>query len=474
MLFNSYEYLFFLPIVAIIYFILSTVKARIIWLLLASYFFYMCWNPVFIMLILITTLVDYWVGRRLDTTSINKKRKTLLWLSLAVNIGILFYFKYYNFLRENLQDLIDHVGFNLFIPEHHWLLPVGISFYTFQTLSYTIDVYYKKQKAEHNFFVFALYVSFFPQLVAGPIERSTNLLPQFKELHSFDYERVRSGLFLILFGLFKKIVIADRFALYADEIFDNPEGYTGMAAIMGMVFFTFQIYCDFSGYTDVAIGSARVLGYNLMENFKGPYFSKSIKEFWRRWHISLSTWFRDYLYIPLGGNRGGKYKLYRNLIIVFLVTGIWHGANWTFVLWGAFHGVFLILERLGWGRLLDKLPSFFRVAYVFIVVSVGWVFFRADSIATAFSLLNSFITIDNDFWNINIYQSPVDIIELQISLFLMGVIILVHFFEYQKNIIESVLNAPVLIRWPIYIVMIYSIPLLGQYGVYKPFIYFQF
>ena len=235
------------------------------------------------------------------------------------------------------------------IPDHSWLLPVGISFYTFQTLSYTIDIYRGQQKAEKNFFLFALYVSFFPQLVAGPIERSTNLLPQFKIKHTFDYDRVRWGLSLILLGLFKKIVIADRFAIYADEIFDHPGEYTGLAAIMGTIFFTFQIYCDFSGYTDVAIGSARVLGFKLMDNFKGPYLSKSIKEFWRRCHISLSTWFRDYLYIPLGGNRAGQNKLYRNLIIVFLVTGLWHGANWTFIVWGMFHGVFLIVERLGWG-----------------------------------------------------------------------------------------------------------------------------
>ena len=474
MLFNSYEYLIFFPLVSLVYFLLPKVNIRIVWLLLASYFFYMYWNPIFILLILVSTVVDYLVGRAIDNTEEGSRKKQFLWVSIVVNIGILFYFKYYNFLRENLQSIIDQIGVEFMIPDHSWLLPVGISFYTFQTLSYTIDIYRGQQKAEKNFFLFALYVSFFPQLVAGPIERSTNLLPQFKIKHTFDYDRVRWGLSLILLGLFKKIVIADRFAIYADEIFDHPGEYTGLAAIMGTIFFTFQIYCDFSGYTDVAIGSARVLGFKLMDNFKGPYLSKSIKEFWRRWHISLSTWFRDYLYIPLGGNRAGQNKLYRNLIIVFLVTGLWHGANWTFIVWGMFHGVFLIVERLGWGRLLAKLPSIVQVIYAFVVVSIGWVFFRADSLSSAFTILGSFLTVNNNFWNINIYQNPVDIVELQISLFLLLVIIIIHFFEYQRKFMEKILNAPVYVRWPVYILMIYGIPLLGQYGAYKPFIYFQF
>ncbi len=474
MFFNSYEYLFFFPIVTLCYFALPWVKARVVLLLIASYFFYMCWNPVFIVLIIISTVVDYFAGRAISNTTEESRKKLFLWLSLIVNLGILFYFKYYNFLRDNLQYVIDQISPSLVIPEHSWLLPVGISFYTFQTLSYTIDVYRGKQKVENNFFVFALYVSFFPQLVAGPIERSTNLLPQFLEKHNFDYNRVRSGLLLILIGLFKKIVIADRFALYADQIFDSPGEYKGMAAIMGTIFFSFQIYCDFSGYTDIAIGSARVLGYRLMENFKGPYFSKSIKEFWRRWHISLSTWFRDYLYIPLGGNRLGTNKLYRNLVIVFLVTGLWHGANWTFVVWGMFHGLFLIIERLGWLNILEKLPSVFQVVYSFMVVSVAWVFFRADTITDASTILQNFFLSDGAYFNINIYKSTVDIAELQISLALLLVIIILHYIEYKKDLITYILSLPLLLRWPIYILLIYSIPLLGQYGESKPFIYFQF
>ena len=474
MLFNSYIYFIFFPIVACLYFMLSSVKARIIWLLIASYFFYMCWNPVFILLIVVSTLVDYFIGKAIGNTAVLQTKKKLLWVSLIVNLGILFYFKYYNFLRENLQMLFSQLNETWIIPEHSWMLPVGISFYTFQTLSYTIDVYRGQQKVETNFFNFALYVSFFPQLVAGPIERSTNLLPQFLEKHAFDYKRVRSGLLLILLGLFKKIVIADRFAVYADQIFDNPGTHSGMAVILGIIFFSFQIYCDFSGYTDIAIGSAKVLGYRLMDNFKGPYFSKNIRTFWRHWHISLSTWFRDYIYLPLGGNRVGPNKLYRNLIIVFLVTGLWHGANWTFVVWGLFHGFFLIVERLGWLNWLKKMPTFLQASYTFIIVSLGWVFFRSNSVGEAMLMLQNIPVIDGSFFEINIYKDIVAQTEFKISLTLLPIIWLMHYIEYRTNLVETILNKPTFIRWSIYILLIYAIPLLGEYGGNKPFIYFQF
>ncbi len=434
----------------------------------------MCWNPIFILLIIVSTLVDYFVGKAIGNEESPSAKKKLLWLSLAINLGILFSFKYYNFLRENLQVIFSHLSESLIIPEHSWLLPVGISFYTFQTLSYTIDVYRGQQKAETNFFNFALYVSFFPQLVAGPIERSTNLLPQFLEKHEFDYQRIRSGLLLILLGLFKKIVIADRFAVYADQIFDNPGAYSGMAVILGIVFFSFQIYCDFSGYTDIAIGSARVLGYRLMDNFKGPYFTKSIRNFWRHWHISLSTWFRDYVYLPLGGNRVGSYKLYRNLVIVFLVTGLWHGANWTFVAWGLFHGLFLIIERLGFGDFLKKLPSFLQVTYTFLLVSLGWVFFRASSMTDAFLVLQSIPIGDGAFFEVNIFKDVVAQVEFKISLALLPLIWLLHYIEYHTNLVDTILNKPIFLRWTIYVLLILAIPLLGEYGGNKPFIYFQF
>lgn len=474
MLFNSYIYFIFFPIVAFIYFMLSSVRVRIIWLLVASYFFYMCWNPIFVLLIVASTLVDYFVGGAMGRADKKALKKRLLGVSLVVNLGILFYFKYYNFLRENLQYILSQLSENLTIPEHNWLLPVGISFYTFQTLSYTIDVYRGHQKVETNFFNFALYVSFFPQLVAGPIERSTNLLPQFLEKHTFDYQRVRSGLLLILLGLFKKIVIADRFAIYADLIFNHPGEYSGMAVILGIIFFSFQIYSDFSGYTDIAIGSARVLGYRLMDNFKGPYFTKNIRAFWRHWHISLSTWFRDYLYIPLGGNRIGVYRLYRNLIIVFLVTGLWHGANWTFVAWGLFHGLFLIIERLGLLSLLKKLPTFLQVTYTFVVVSLGWVFFRAGSLAEVVLLLQSIPFGEGDFWRVNIFDDVVAQVEFKISLGLLLLTWLIHYIEYCSDLVENILNKSLLFRWVIYVILILAIPLLGEYGENKPFIYFQF
>jgi len=471
-LFFPVEGAIYFAIIVAIYFALPWVKARVGWLLLASYVFYMYWNPVFIVLIMGSTLIDYFVALLIAKTDNQGRRKLMLLVSVLVNLGILFYFKYYNFLVENIQYLFEAIALDITVPVHSWLLPVGISFYTFQTLSYTIDVYRGQQKVEKNFFFFALYVSFFPQLIAGPIERSTNLLPQFREKHTFVYERVRSGLFLILLGLFKKIVIADRFAIYADQVFNNPADHTGLSAIMGMLFFSFQIYCDFSGYTDMAIGASRVLGYNLMENFKGPYLSKSVQEFWRRWHISLSTWFRDYLYIPLGGNRGGK--TYRNLIIVFLITGIWHGANWTFIVWGIFHGFFLILERLGWNKILDRLPSIIQIGYTFLITSIGWVFFRSNSMTDAWLMLQNFLVTEDSFFSLSLAKSYVETVELKISLVLMLVITLIHYFEYKLDIIESILKKPLLVRWPVYIIMIYSITLLGEYGANKPFIYFQF
>jgi len=472
MLFNSYHYLLFFPVVSLIYFLLPRVNYRILWLLVASYFFYMCWNPIFITLIVISTLTDYFIGIKIDGAKSQNQKQRFLYLSLFINLGIFFYFKYYNFIRENLQVLFDQFS-SWQIPEHSWILPVGISFYTFQTLSYTIDVYRGEKSVERNFPLFALYVSFFPQLVAGPIERSTNLIPQLKEKHVFNYNRIKYGLLLILIGLFKKIVIADRFAIYVDQIFNNPADYTGLAVILGIVFFSFQIYCDFSGYTDIAIGSAAVLGYKLMDNFKGPYLSRSIREFWSRWHISLSSWFRDYVYIPLGGNRDGKYKLYRNLLLVFLITGIWHGANWTFILWGLFHGFFLIIERFKWGNIGHIIPSGIKVMYSFIVVTVAWILFRADNMNAAYSLFKSGLNYSGE-QSVYIFKSAIQNIEVNISLFLLVIIMIIHFIEYKNDLAKSIFKQHIILRWTIYIVLILSIPMLGQYGEYKPFIYFQF
>ncbi len=342
MLFNSLQFLIFFPIVVSIFFLLPQ-KRRWILLLIASYYFYMCWKVEYIVLIIASTLIDYFVAKKMADLKEKVKRKKWLLISLLSNLGILFGFKYFNFVNANVQALFDN--FNIFygVPAFDVLLPVGISFYTFQTLSYTIDVYNGKTPVQNHLGIFAVYVSFFPQLVAGPIERSRHLLPQFYVEHKFSYDRIKYGLQQMLWGFFKKVVIADRLAIVVDGVYNNLDDYSGISLLIATIFFAFQIYCDFSGYSDIAIGSARVMGFELIDNFKRPYFSKSISEFWRRWHISLSTWFRDYLYIPLGGNRVVKWRWYYNLFITFLVSGFWHGANWTFLVWGGLHGAYLII-----------------------------------------------------------------------------------------------------------------------------------
>ena len=302
----------------------------------------MSWKAEYIILIIISTLVDYIAGKKIYTSNSRKEKKFFLWLSILVNIGILFGFKYFNFFNESTGIIFGELNLFYNIPQLEVLLPVGISFYTFQTLSYTIDIYRGKTIPESHLGIFALYVSFFPQLVAGPIERSNNLLPQFKRYYYFEYNRVVSGLRLMLFGLFKKVVIADRLAEHVNQVYNSPDQYFGISIIMATILFAFQIYCDFSGYSDIAIGAARVMGIRLMINFNLPYSSRSISEFWKRWHISLSSWFKDYFYIALGGNRVVKWKWYYNLLLTFLVSGLWHGANWTFLLWGLLHGIYMI------------------------------------------------------------------------------------------------------------------------------------
>lgn len=331
MLFNSLEFIIFFPIVVALYFALNP-KYRWILLLIASYYFYMCWNYKYIILIAASTIIDYIAGICIYHTR-KKYLKTLFLLtSLMTNLGLLFFFKYFNFFGDSFNYVFEK--FNIFyrVPAYHFLLPVGISFYTFQTLSYTIDIYKEGHKPEYHFGKFALFVSFFPQLVAGPIERSTNLLPQFHKNFTFDYNRIKSGIVQMCWGFFKKVVIADRLAEYVNAVYNNASDYQGLPLIIATVFFAFQIYCDFSGYSDIAIGSAKILGYDLMQNFRRPYLAVNIQDFWRRWHISLSTWFRDYVYIPLGGSRVKKLRWHFNLFITFLISGLWHGAEWTFII----------------------------------------------------------------------------------------------------------------------------------------------
>ncbi len=395
MLFNSIEFLFFLPIVFVLYwFVFSKqLRAQNILLLLASYLFYGWWDWRFLFLLLISTCLDYFVALAIQNSQDVSKRKLFLGISLIGNLGMLGFFKYYNFFVQSWIDAWSSIGVTMEATTLNIILPVGISFYTFQTLSYTIDVYRNEMKPTKNFIDFAAFVTFFPQLVAGPIERASHLLPQFYKSRVFDYQNAVLGCKLIVWGMFKKVVVADNCAFFVTKIFDNPEAYSSGELFVGMVFFAFQIYGDFSGYSDIAIGLSKLFGFDLMVNFKFPYFSRDIAEFWRRWHISLSTWFRDYIYIPLGGSKGTMGLQIRNVMIIFLVSGFWHGANWTYVVWGVFHAVLflpLLLFNVNRSHLITKSYGwidFAKISATFFIVCVGWVFFRADSIASAFQYL---------------------------------------------------------------------------------------
>ena len=483
MLFNSLQYLIFFPLVVGAYFLIPY-RFRWILLLMASYYFYMAWKPAYIILIIISTLIDYFAGIMMGRTDDKKKRKKYLILSLVSNLSLLFLFKYFNFFNDSAKTVLEYLNIPFYLPQFRLLLPMGISFYTFQTMSYSIDVYNGVIKPEKHLGIFALYVTFFPQLVAGPIERSENLLPQFREKHDFDYDLATNGLKLIAWGLFKKVVIADRVAILVNTVYNNVHDYTGLPLILATILFAFQIYCDFSGYSDIAIGSAQFMGYRLMENFRRPYFSKSISEFWRRWHISLSTWFKDYIYIPLGGNRVSKWKWQLNLATVFLISGLWHGASWTFVVWGAIHGFYQIfsiwtssirkkiVKLIG----LDKIPtlhSILQIILTFTLVCFGWIFFRANNISDAIYVIkNMFINIGN---GVPIDQLGLDSFQLKVAFLSIGVMELVHLIqEYKKKTIREIISTkPIWIRWSLYYILVLCIILLGTFGS-QEFIYFQF
>ena len=485
MLFNSIQFLIFFPVVMMLYFI-TPFKIRWILLLIASYYFYMCWKVDYIVLIIISTLIDYICSNQMAKLESKKTRKKWLLISIFSNLGILFGFKYFNFFSENIQTLFNQYNVFYEIPLFNVLLPVGISFYTFQTLSYSIDVYNGKTPAQKHLGVFAVYVSFFPQLVAGPIERSNHLLPQFFKEHKFSYDRVKSGLQKMLWGFFKKIVIADNLAILVDGVYNNLDNYTGITLIVATIFFTFQIYCDFSGYSDIAIGTARVMGFELRENFKRPYFSKSIQEFWQRWHITLSSWFKDYLYIPLGGNRVVKWKWYYNIIITFLLSGLWHGANWTFIIWGALHGIYLIVaitfkypkkyfsQKIS--KYSPKIDTTIDVIITFLLVAFAWIFFRANNLDDAiyviknmFADLNEYNNLGGQFRGIGIYLN--DLIKyFFLILFLIGY----STYERTDDVWKKLQLKPSWIRWSIYYIMLYGILFLAPHSTINNFIYFQF
>jgi alginate O-acetyltransferase complex protein AlgI len=396
MLFNSIHFFLFFVVVTTLYFLLPY---RFRWFLLlgSSCYFYMAFIPVYILILGFTIVIDYFAGIWLEKTK-GEKRKYWLIASLIANIGVLALFKYYNFLNNNLSEILKTFGYQNIVPNLSIILPIGLSFHTFQAMSYTIEVFRGNQKAEHKFGIYALYVMFYPQLVAGPIERPQNLIHQLYEKHSFDFDRIVEGLKLMLWGLFMKIVIADRLAIYVNAVYNNPDQHNGATLLLATVFFAFQIYCDFAGYSCMAIGAAKVMGFKLMMNFNRPYFSQSISEFWKRWHISLSTWFRDYLYISLGGNRVSIPRWYLNLLLVFVISGLWHGANWTFIIWGTLNGFYLIFaiitakwrkkvnDFIGISR-LPNINSAIQIIITFVLTCFTWIFFRADNVQVAISII---------------------------------------------------------------------------------------
>lgn len=453
---------------------------RWILLLAASYLFYAAWKAEYLVLIIASTAVDYFVALAMARWQ-GGARKALLALSIATNLGMLFAFKYANFVSESVQATLNNFQIMIDVPGVHLLLPVGISFYTFQSMSYTFDVYRGAREPERHAGIFALYVAFFPQLVAGPIERATHLLPQFREHHRWDTARVADGLQLMLWGMFKKVVIADRLALYVDAVFNNPTDHSGLPIVIAAYFFAFQIYCDFSGYSDIAIGAARVMGYDIMRNFRRPYMANTIAEFWRRWHISLTTWFRDYLYIPLGGNRVGPARWMRNVIIVFLVSGLWHGANWTFIVWGALHAAYYAIEyytgalrdrfnqKLGLAR-IPRVHHALQVVITFHLVVAAWFFFRADTIANAWTLLIAIPT--GVFFNAPwAYGMPPE--EVILSAILIAALLIIEGIDRGEEARSPFAAAPTIPRAAFCYAAAMAILIFGKSGA-SSFIYFQF
>lgn len=485
MLFNSLEFLLFLPIVFVLYWFVAqrNLKAQNVLLLVASYVFYGWWDWRFLGLIAFSTLVDFFVGIRVAEASEKHMKKRWLAISLLVNLGLLAYFKYANFFIESWVDAWGSIGVTMHASSLQIILPVGISFYTFQTLSYSIDIYRRQLEPTTNFLNFAAFVSFFPQLVAGPIERAKALLPQIENRRTFEYELAASGVQLILWGMFKKVVIADTAALYVNDIFNNVDEHIGPRLIFGAGCFAFQIYGDFSGYSDIAIGTARLFGIRLMTNFKAPYFSRDIAEFWRRWHISLSTWFRDYLYIPLGGSKVGKWKAVRNTFIIFLVSGFWHGANWTFVAWGFIHALlFLPLLLLGTNRRhmgdsdevrwLPSVRELAQMSLTFLLVAVAWVFFRAPSIEFALHYLTNCAVIPGEWLGLNTLVPPL-LLRSELAYFLLAIATMM--------VIEWLMDRPLSTKiiefnWLPVQIVIGIVAILHSPGLTaeQAFIYFQF
>lgn len=497
MLFNSIQFLLFFPLVCLIYFLIPH-KIKWIWLLLASYYFYMCWNPKYAFLMFISTFITWLSGyfiNHFNNIKNQKKSVRLKNLTVAVsftsNLAILFFFKYFDFAANNISHLLSVFNIQIMTPSFDIVLPVGISFYTFQALSYTMDVYRKEIPPEKNLFRYMLFVSFFPQLVAGPIERSKNLIHQLHEKHTFNIQNIKNGLLLMLWGYFQKLVIADRAAIAVNTVYNSYSEFGGIEIVLATLLFSLQIYCDFSSYTDIARGAAQVMGFTLMDNFQQPYFSRSIAEFWRKWHISLSGWFKDYLYIPLGGNKKGKIRKYLNIIIVFLTSGLWHGASWHYVIWGTLHGTYQIIGDITLPlrkKICDlfsidrktHMHKFIQRIITFILVSFGWIFFRANNMSDATGIIKSIFTKWNP-WVLtdgSIFTFGLDAKQLTVIACAVIVLFFVSSMHYSgKNIRSIILGTNIFIRWSIIFIMLFTVLIFGIYGPgysESQFIYFQF
>lgn len=489
MLFNSFSFLVFLPIVVLVYYGIPN-RVRYIWLLLASYYFYMNWNAKYALLLFLSTFITYVCGiciHRIDEKDLSlavRRKKICVAAGVAANLAILAFFKYFNFFVDNLN-----VIFGNRIGHFDVLLPVGISFYIFQALGYLVDVYRGEIKAEKNFLKYALFVSFFPQLVAGPIERSKNLLEQINQTQKFDFEKMRDGIFLMVWGYFLKLVIADRIAIFVNTVYGDIDTFGGSYLIVATALFAIQIYCDFAGYSVIAMGTARLLGFSLMENFAAPYLSSSVTEFWRRWHISLSSWFKDYLYIPLGGNRKGKIKKYRNIILVFLLSGLWHGASWTYVIWGGLNGVYQVLEDiLKRGTNAHSKGSFvktvagklLKMGITFILVDFTWIFFRAENIRQAFDAIKSMLTVHNigDILSSSLFDAGLSKMNLLILFAALCILLLADICKYNNICVRAVIQKQnYFVRTMVLIASILFIFIFGIWGSgydAAGFIYFQF
>jgi len=497
MLFNSVEFMFFLPVVVLIYFIIPN-KIKHLWLLFTSYFFYMCWNAKYALLILTSTVVTFVGGlliEKIKSTRYDENKKTALkkWVvaaSFLINLGILFFFKYFGFVLNGLWYIVSRFQW-VKMPKFDVLLPVGISFYTFQALSYIMDVYRDDIYAEKNFFRYALFVSFFPQLVAGPIERSKNLLRQLAVPKKFNYEQAREGVLLMLWGFFLKIVIADRLSIFVDTVYSDYTTYAGAYLIVATILFAFQIYCDFYGYSTIAMGTAKILGIQLMENFDTPYLALSVSEFWRRWHISLSSWFKDYLYFPLGGSRKGTLRKHLNKMIVFLVSGLWHGASISFVAWGGLNGLYQILGEL-LKPLRDKLVSvlqlnrkslahkLLQVITTFVLIDFSWIFFRAPSFRSAFQIIHEMIAVKNPWilFDGSLYNCGLDAANFWLAIACIVILLFADVCKRRKIVIRKVIiEQDYWFRWIFIAAVVCAILLFGKWGPSfdkAAFIYFQF